>query len=132
MEPKQEIKSIIEDLTKALDKLSEALSLGNELEINRDGTIQRFEFSFELSWKLLKSVNNFLGTECFSPRDCIRLAAQNGVLNNPENWFEFLAKRNLASHTYNEHTALEVYNITAAFEKSARDLINSVNQKIKE
>ena len=130
MDPLIEIKSIIEDLTKALDKLAEAIGFGNELEINRDGTIQRFEFSFELAWKLLKSVNNFLGTECFSPRDCIRLAAQNGLLDNPENWFDYLTKRNLASHTYNEYTALEVYNITPAFEKSARNLIAAVNKKL--
>ena len=130
MEEKLGIKSAIEDLTKALDKLEEAIDFGSEPELNRDGTIQRFEFSFELSWKLLKIVNNFLGTECFSPRDCIRLAAQNGLIENPEDWLKYLNMRNLASHTYSESSALEVYNSIPGFEKTARELINSVNDKL--
>lgn len=130
MDKQLEIKSIEEDLTRALVKLNEALSLGGELELNRDGTIQRFEFSFELSWKLLKTVNNFLGTECFSPRDCIRLAAQNGIIENPEDWFDYLKMRNLASHTYDENTSLEVYSLIPAFAKSAKKLVDSVNEKV--
>ena len=46
-----QINFILKDLTDAVEKLAEALSFGPDPEINRDGTIQRFEFSFELSWK---------------------------------------------------------------------------------
>lgn len=125
-----EINSILEDLNNALSKLAEALSLGPEPDINRDGTIQRFEFSFELSWKLLKSVNGFLGTDCFSPRDCIRLAAQNSIIDNPEDWFEYLRFRNLASHVYDETTSLQIYNKIPLFEKNARNLIETVKRRI--
>ena len=100
--------------------------------MRRDGTIQRFEFSFELCWKLLKPVNGFLGNACFSPRDCIRFAARNELLESPEEWFDYLEKRNLVSHTYNESAAIEVYNTIPNFERSARELISKVNNKIKE
>ncbi len=74
MDKLEKIKIQIQDLTRALDRLGEAAALEGE-EIYRDGTIQRFEFSFEIAWKLLKSVNELLGQECFNPRDCIRSAS---------------------------------------------------------
>jgi len=126
------IKSIIEDLINALNKLLIALNYDGDIELSRDATIQRFEFSFELCWKLMKSVNRFLGSECFSPRDCVRLATQNELLENPEKWFDYLEKRNLVSHTYSESSAIEVYNTIPSFERSARELISKVNNKIKE
>lgn len=78
------LKFLSEDFNKALSRLKEALVLP-ETEINRDAAIQRFEFTFELAWKLMKTTNEILGTPCYSPRDCIRLAARNGILDNPEN-----------------------------------------------
>lgn len=37
-----------------------------------DATIQRFEFCFELAWKLMKTVLEYEGIEANSPRSCIR------------------------------------------------------------
>ena len=50
-------------LSQALDRFDEALAvpLSNPLAI--DGTIQRFEFSFELSWKAIKVVAFHFGSE---------------------------------------------------------------------
>ena len=130
-----ELKSKLANLNNALDRLTEVLddakvTEDDDFDVLRDASIQRFEFCFELSWKVLQGVNEFLGTPCNSPKDCIRIAAQNGLINNPEVWIDFANKRNLASHVYDEATAKEVYAVIAYFEKTARELLTVVNNKL--
>ncbi len=64
----------IDYLNKALDRFDEAIAtpLTNPLAI--DGTIQRFEFSFELAWKAIKIVALYFGSDQKSPRDAIKAA----------------------------------------------------------
>ena len=74
-----------------------------------DATIQRFEFCFELAWKLMKAVLEYEGIEANSPRSCIREGWQQGLISNAEAWLEMMEKRNLSSHTYDENVAREIY-----------------------
>ena len=46
---------LLEQLQHAYDKLQDALRIPLEQELSIDGTIQRFEFTFELTWKTLKA-----------------------------------------------------------------------------
>ena len=46
--------SLIEDLTAATGRLSEALAL-EPTRIHKDASIQRFEFTFELAWKAMQT-----------------------------------------------------------------------------
>lgn len=119
----------MEGLTKTLARLEEARTLKGQ-EIYRDDTIQRFEFSFEIAWKLLKSANEVLGKESFNPRDCIRLAYQNDLLENPEKWFKYLEARNLASHTHNETGAEKVYQKAKEFLPEAQKALGLVRAKL--
>lgn len=125
----QTLDSQVKDLEKALVSLQEALA-AEKTELNRDGTIQRFEFCFELAWKLLKSANHALGVDCFSPKDCIRLAAQNELLDDPNLWFKYLDLRNLASHTYNEEMAERVYAQIAPFHQEASKVPQTVKKRL--
>ncbi len=54
------LKAQFGNFQKAVNRLNDALSY-EKTEMNRDATIQRFEFCFELSWKLLKTANLALG-----------------------------------------------------------------------
>ena len=74
-----------------------------------DATIQRFEFCFELAWKLMKAVLEYEGIEVNSPRSCIRGGWKQGLISNAEAWLEMMEKRNLSSHTYDENVAREIY-----------------------
>ena len=76
-----------------------------------DATIQRFEFCFELAWKLMKVVLDYEGIEVSSPRSSIREGWKLGMINDAETWLDMQEKRNLSTHTYNEATALEVYEL---------------------
>lgn len=74
-----------------------------------DATIQRFEFCFELAWKLMKAVLEYEGIEANSPRGCIREGWKQRLISNAEAWLEMMEKRKLPSHTYDENVAREIY-----------------------
>ena len=74
-----------------------------------DATIQRFEFCFELAWKLMKAVLSDGGIEVSSPRASIREGWKQGLVQEAEAWLDMLEKRNLSAHTYNEQTAQVIY-----------------------
>ena len=72
----------------------------NELE--REGVIQRFEYTFELAWNTLKDRVEYGGivlTEA-TPRNVIRQAFAARLIADAEIWMDMLTDRNLMSHTY--------------------------------
>ena len=99
---------------KAKQKLKDSLAAENT-ELNRDASIQRFEFTFELSWKTMKRILAERGTFLNSPKPIIREAAKDELLQDVESWFTFLAYRNQTVHTYNDNIAVEIYNALPNF-----------------
>jgi len=69
---------------------------------DKAGAIQSFEFCYELAWKMMKRVLESRGMEVGSPKDTFRKAALEGMIDDPEVWFEFQMKKNLSSHTYEQ------------------------------
>jgi len=70
---KEEVKLSASKLKDAFTKLREGASAVKD-ELDRDGVIQRFEFTFELLWKTLKIFLGEEGIECRSPKECLRSA----------------------------------------------------------
>ena len=98
---------------KALNRVAEVVNVMDKRQLNdfeADGLIQRFEFTFELAWKLMKSYAEFQGTdkEIMGSRDAIRWAFENKIINDSGIWIEMVKRRNDTSHTYDEETAAEV------------------------
>ena len=93
-------------LARLQEALNEDLSKGN---IIIDGTIQRFEFTFELSWKLAKFILSYNGIEAESPRMIIKEGFKIGILENGEGWINMLEDRNKTSHIYDEKQSLSIY-----------------------
>ena len=122
---------LLEDLKQAVERLKEAVVL-EPTRINQDGTIQRFEFTFELSWKLMRTVLLVQGIDCFSPRDCIRKVAQAGLIDDPEKWFEFLKARSLTTHVYDQKMADKIYEKAKEFPKVVEELMEKVEVELKE
>lgn len=99
-----------EDYHKALHRLEIALTKTlDEDDLYLDATIQHFEFTFELAWKLMKAVLEYEGIEATSPRSSIREAWKQHLIGDAEKWLDMQVKRNLSSHTYNEETAQDIY-----------------------
>lgn len=99
-----------EDYHKALHRLEIALTKTlDEDDLYLDATIQRFEFTFELAWKLMKAVLEYEGIETTSSRSSIREAWKQHLINDAEKWLDMQVKSNLSFHTYNEETAQGIY-----------------------
>ena len=79
-------------------------------DLEKQGLIQAFEFTHELSWKVLKDYFDFQGgSELITgSRDATREAFKMGVIKNGEVWMEMISSRNQTSHTYNKKTADEI------------------------
>lgn len=125
----EKLKSQLEDLEKALNRLEESLNQKKN-DFLRDSVIQRFEFSFELAWKIMMGFNLSQGRESASPKAAIRVAAQLEIVENPEVWFKYLEARSLASHTYNEAEAEKVYQKAKEFLPEARKALDLVRAKL--
>lgn len=93
------------------------------------GAIQAFEFTYELSWKTMKRILEKRGVEAQSPRETFREAARNRLIQNPEQWFIFLEKRNLTSHTYKEENAQAIVCIFPLFSTSLNEFLSNIGYR---
>lgn len=118
-----------EELTFHLERVNQALSTLDEVlampytVIVRDASIQRFEYTFEIAWKLFKKVAKVDGIEVTSPRQALRAAYQMRLITDIDIWFEMLEDRNMTSHTYDQYIANKVY-------ESAKRLPQELKQAI--
>lgn len=129
MEQLNKHKKILNDLRQGLARLREAVSAPHT-QLNQDATIKRFEFTFELCWKLMKALVEFQGETCASPRFCIRKAADLGIIDQPEKWLEFLDERNLLAHTYKSEHAISTYKkVIKEFPQLVEQFIYAVKPK---
>lgn len=114
---------------KALDKLSQSVNYikrkyseeedtainSEELlsvldEMIKDGLIQRFEYTHELAWKVMKDYAEYQGNSSIGGlRDASREALQLKLITEGEIWMDMIVSRNKTLHTYNEEIANEIY-----------------------
>ncbi len=97
---------------KALTQLEQAVMLAESRELSsleKQGTIQAFEFTHELAWKTQKDFLQARGNpEIYGSHDATREAFKTGLIGDGEIWMEMIESRNLSSHTYNESVADEI------------------------
>lgn len=106
---KERIVEKFEDFRSALKRLEEGISIEPDKDIIIDGAIQRFEFVFELSWKLMREYLKYTGLEINNPRGVIKYAYQNGIIEDGDKWLKMLSDRNMTSHLYNQKMAQKIY-----------------------
>ena len=107
----EKIENIYADFKKALGRLKEPLNKDlSKGDIIIDGVIQRFEFTFELTWKLAKAMLNYNGIEADSPRPVIKEAFKANIIKDGQSWIDMLEDRNKTSHIYDEDQAFKIYN----------------------
>lgn len=100
----------IYDFTNALSRLREALEKDITDDIIIDGIIQRFEFTFEQSWKVMKLYLEDQGVldEALSPRSTIKVDFKHKIISNGGLWIEMMLDRNRTSHMYDETVAKSI------------------------
>ncbi|PIZ65704.1 nucleotidyltransferase [Candidatus Roizmanbacteria bacterium CG_4_9_14_0_2_um_filter_39_13] len=94
-------------LERATGKMQEALTFPND-EPHKESTIQRFEYTFELSWKLMSSIINDQGIESYGVRNVLREGYKLQLIDNVEVWFKYADARNQTAHIYRQSVADEV------------------------
>ena len=118
------IKEYHQEFNKALQRLIEATE-AEDTPLNRDATIQRFEFTYELAWKLLKKLLATKDIDVRSPKETLQTALQQGYIQNGSDWTELHKNRNLTIHTYDQALAEEVYRFVI---QSAVSLFQQLNE----
>ncbi|MDX9995944.1 MAG: HI0074 family nucleotidyltransferase substrate-binding subunit [Rhodocyclaceae bacterium] len=81
-------------------------------DIVRDASIQRFEYTFEATWKAAQAVLlDRFGIELASPKPVVRASLENGLLTEEEarTGLAMVDYRNLTAHTYNEELANAIF-----------------------
>lgn len=117
-----------EDFFNAFDRLKEAIQ-EEPTEVVIDGVLHRFEFTFELSWKLLKYYMEYLGLveTIGSPRETIQNGFKQHIIEDGEDWIEMMISRNNLSHIYDEKTSREIYD---KIKNKYVDLLEKLKQKM--
>jgi len=79
-------------------------------EIVKEGLIQRFEYTHELAWNVMKDYAEYQGNFTVGgSRDASREAFQLNLITDGHLWMDMISSRNKTSHTYNEATANEIF-----------------------
>ena len=102
---------------KALMKLSEAIGYVNKKpkeevldEILKEGIIQRFEYTHELAWNVMKDFLLEIGdVTLYGSKDATREAFKTELIKDGDVWMEMIKSRNKTLHTFNEEIAQEIY-----------------------
>lgn len=129
-------KQRFDNYKRALNKLKEAIAEyerkdyygSNILEFIQESLVQRFEYTQELAWKVMKDYLEYQGYDNMTgSRDTFKLALRTGLITD-EMWLSSIVDRNLSSHNYDEEAAKDIVEniITNYF-----PLFNAFEQKMK-
>ncbi|MBF0205508.1 MAG: nucleotidyltransferase substrate binding protein [Oligoflexia bacterium] len=105
------------NFNKALGQLTKFIEKKNLSELEQQGLIKVFEYTYELAWNTLKDFFEMQGEiNILGSRDAFRLAFKRGLLVDGEVWMSMVSSRILTVHTYNQDVANEIAaKITTAY-----------------
>ena len=79
--------------------------------MEREGLVRRFEYTFELAWKVLQDLLRYKGYDFVSgPNGTLRMAFADGLISNHDEWWQMAKARNTLSHVYSDDEAEIVLN----------------------
>ncbi|MGL4392200.1 MAG: nucleotidyltransferase substrate binding protein [Fusobacteriaceae bacterium] len=101
-------KQRFQNFGKALKLLREGVELSRQKEISdleKEGIVQRFEFTYELAWKTLKDYLEDSGVQYLekTPRATVKEAFRAGIIKDGEIFIEMAICRNQLSHIYDSN-----------------------------
>ena len=98
---------------KACAKIRELVDSKRDIEsyseLEREGLIQRFEYTYELAWKVMQDYLIYKGyTFTSGPNGTLQMAFEDGLIAHHDSWRRMGIARNATSHVYNEEETLEI------------------------
>jgi nucleotidyltransferase substrate binding protein (TIGR01987 family) len=120
------------NFNKALSQL-EVFVLVNELnDLEKQGLIKAFEYTYELGWKTLQDLLKYNGyVDIVGPRPVIEQSFQDGYITDGMGWMQMHKSRNLTSHTYDKATANEIIQgIQSSYFELLKDLKTRLDKEL--
>ena len=106
-------KQRFQNYKKALATMKNAIELANSRKLSdleKQGVIQGFEFTFELAWNVMKDYLEEQGiTGIIGSKNAVRHAFHKGLIDDGEVWMTMIKDRNLATHVYDDKTAEDLF-----------------------
>ncbi|KDR94935.1 nucleotidyltransferase substrate binding protein, HI0074 family [Peptoclostridium litorale DSM 5388] len=127
------IRKKYENSMRGLNKLLELQDIKTvESDVFRDALIQRFEFTFEMIWKLLKAYMEDQGIQDINaPKAVLKEAYAQNLIDHEDVWISMLKDRNLTSHIYSEAVAVRISkDIIVSYIPLFEKLLNMLEAKI--
>ena len=94
---------------KALVQLTKFIEKGELSELEEQGIIKAFEYTYELAWNVIKDYYEEQGEVSIQgSRDALRLAFQRGLITDGDNWMKMIKSRIASVHTYNLEVAQQI------------------------
>ena len=126
----------LNNFQKALIRLNEAIEEHQRTpnDFIKESVIQRFEFTHELAWKLLRDYLQYEGYQDITgSRTATRLAFNVGLIENGEIWMAMIETRNRTVHAYDESILhAEFQQITEKYYQNLTALAHTMQQKMTE
>ncbi|MBQ9356254.1 MAG: nucleotidyltransferase substrate binding protein [Prevotella sp.] len=78
-------------------------------ELELEGLVQRFEYTFELAWKVMQDLLLYKGYEfMLGPNGTMKMAFEDGLISDHDGWRKMAKSRNTLSHVYDEEELLPI------------------------
>jgi len=114
------LKAAVAALERCIGTYNEFSAVSENLkESLQTAVIKNFEVAYEVCWKFMKRWMELnVDPDIFggkTRKEFYRLAAENGLISNLNEWWEFHESRNKTAHLYSEVTAEEVFETALEF-----------------
>ena len=130
MEEEVRWKQRFQNYLKALGHLETAVEkITDPSDLEKEGTIQRFEFTHELAWKVMKDYLQYEGAQNITgSRSATREAFNAGLITDGQVWMNMIESRNKTVHTYIDEILEKEYSLII---NTYFPLLNSFAEKMK-
>lgn len=123
-------KIIFDPFERAINSLGAALFPPPINDRERDGAIQRYEYCLELAWKTGQKVLSLLGVTANSPKGVFRALGAAGIVDNVQEWLDYVDLSTKTSHIYREEVAQDVYSHIEPFFNDLLDLVSAYRKAV--
>jgi len=128
----ERVKERLADAFRALSTFEKVVGLSEPTDIERDAAIQRFEYTFEMTWKAAQAYLTDQGLpDVVSPRSAIRASFKAGMFDEEtaEKIMQLVDDRNLTVHTYKEEFAMKLYQHLAGHAALLRQWLTEIQKR---
>ncbi len=127
---KNELKYSFDKLNEAVKRLDEGIKKVKD-QLDRDGVIQRFEFTFELLWKTLRLFLLDEGINTNSPKEVLKETFRFGLIKDEKLFLDMLDDRNQTSHIYSEDVSKKIFErIRKKYYTALKKLVRGIKERM--